>query len=374
MNNESSKEYNLLEIKIPENACDILQQAMKFLQLFLPVTLVKRFVAVILLAVGIPVKDAVELTGLCEKSMWTLKKRLRGHPVSELMTIKSGSGRKSKADGIEKQILSELESGNYRTRQEIADMIEDKFHIKVSRSCVGRFLKKNGFKWLKCGSLPAKADTEKQKKFFDNILNPLMKKAEGGEISLLFLDASHFVMGCDFLGHIYGRVRRYVRTFSGRRRYNVLGALDYVSKKMLVIANDSYITATEVCGMPQKIADGYGDKKVHIILDNARYQKCRIVQELADQLDIHLEYIPPYSPNLNLIERIWKFVKGEISSKYFDDFDAFKQKIDSIISSTDGKNKPKINRLIGKGVQLFYNLVSVGKNTFAFSSDDKNAA
>jgi len=58
-----------------------------------------------------------------------------------------------------------------------------------------------------------------------------MKKAEDGEISLVFLDASHFVMGCDFLGHIYGRVRRYVRTFSGRRRYNVPGALDYVSKK-----------------------------------------------------------------------------------------------------------------------------------------------
>lgn len=201
-----------------------------------------------------------------------------------------------------------------------------------------------------------------------------MKKAEGGEISLLFLDASHFVMGCDFLGHIYGKVRRYVRTFSGRKRYNVLGALDYVTKKMLVVANDNYITATEVCGMLRKVATEYGGKKVHIVLDNARYQKCHVVQELASQLEIQLEYIPPYSPNLNLIERVWKFVKGEISSKYYDDFDAFKQKINSIISSMDGENKPKINRLIGKGVQLFHNLVPVGKNTFAFLNDDKNVA
>lgn len=201
-----------------------------------------------------------------------------------------------------------------------------------------------------------------------------MKKAEGGEISLLFLDASHFVMGCDFLGHIYGRVRRYVRTFSGRRRYNVLGALDYVSKKMLVVANDSYITAREVCEMLKKVAAEYAGKEVHLVLDNARYQKCHIVQDLAEQLGIKLEYIPPYSPNLNLIERVWKFVKSEIASKYYDDFDEFKQKIDSTISSTDGKNKPKINRLIGKGVQLFHNLVPVGKNTFAFLSDDKNAA
>lgn len=148
---------------------------------------------------------------------------------------------------------------------------------------------------------------------------------------------------CDFLGHIYGRVRRYVRTFSGRRRYNVLGALDYVSKKMLVVVNDSYITATEVCDMLRKVAAEYSGKKVHLVLDNARYQKCSIVQELANQLDIQLEYIPPYSPNLNLIERVWKFVKGEISSKYYYDFDSFKQKIDSIINSTNGKNKQKIN-------------------------------
>ena len=201
-----------------------------------------------------------------------------------------------------------------------------------------------------------------------------MKKAENGEISLLFMDASHFVMGCDFLGHIYGKARRYVRTFSGRRRYNVLGALDYATKKMRVVANDSYITAMEVCSMLQKIAHEYSGKKVHLILDNARYQKCHIVQELAMQLDIQLEYIPPYSPNLNLIECVWKFVKGEISSKYYDNFDTFKQTIDSIISSTDGENKPKINRLIGKGVQLFCNLVPVGENTFAFLNDDKNAA
>ncbi len=78
--------------------------------------------------------------------------------------------------------------------------------------------------------------------------------------------------------------------------------------------------------MLRKVAAEYGGKKVHLVLDNARYRKCRIVQELAGQLEIQLEYIPPYSPNLNLIERVWKFVKGEISSKYYDDFDAFKQK------------------------------------------------
>lgn len=200
-----------------------------------------------------------------------------------------------------------------------------------------------------------------------------MKKAEGGEISLLFLDASHFVMGCDFLGHIYGKVRRYVRTFSGRKRYNVLGALDYVTKKMLVVANDNYITATEVCGMLRKVATEYGGKKVHIVLDNARYQKCHVVQELASQLEIQLEYIPPYSPNLNLIERIWKFVKGELHSKYYGDFESFRGKIDATICSIFGSNKAKADKLIGKGVQLYHNLKIVNGNSFSCPERVNNA-
>lgn len=68
MKKESNQEHNLLEIKIPENAVDILQRMIGFLQMFLPVTLAKRFIAIIFLAIGIPVKDAVKLMGLCEKA------------------------------------------------------------------------------------------------------------------------------------------------------------------------------------------------------------------------------------------------------------------------------------------------------------------
>ncbi len=142
MKKDTEQGHNILEIKLPENAADMIRRVIEFLQLFVPVTIAKRLVGMILLAIGMPVRDAVELTGLCEKSMWTLKKQLREHSVSDLMVIKSGGGRKRKTAGIEEQILAELEAGNYRTRQEIADMIEDKFHMKVSRSCVGCFLKK----------------------------------------------------------------------------------------------------------------------------------------------------------------------------------------------------------------------------------------
>ncbi len=186
----------------------------------------------------------------------------------------------------------------------------------------------------------------------------------------MFMDASHFVMGCDFLGSIYGKARRFVRTFSGRMRYNVLGAMDFVTKKVLTIANDEYITATEVCEMLRKIFSEYQGKITYLLLDNARYQKCKAVQELASELNIRLVYIPPYSPNLNLIERLWKFVKGELRTKYYDDFSLFKEKINFIIDSTTKENYAKICNLIGEKVQLFDSLNRISEYVFETVNND----
>ncbi len=142
MKKATKQEYSILEIKLPGNVAHTLNQVIGFLQLFLPVTLAKRLVAIILLSIGIPVRNAVELTGLCEKSMWSLKKKMQDASVTELMVIKSGSGRKCKSEEIEEQILAELETDNYHTRQQIADMVKEKFHVSISRSSVGRLLKK----------------------------------------------------------------------------------------------------------------------------------------------------------------------------------------------------------------------------------------
>jgi transposase len=206
---------------------------------------------------------------------------------------------------------------------------------------------------LKCGSLPAKADHAEQRKFYDNILQPLMNQAKIGLATLLFMDASHFVMGCDYLGSIYGKTRRFIKTYSGRKRFNVLGALNFISKKMTVVTNETYINAISICELLNKIAVEYAGKSIYIVLDNARYQKCKIVEELANKLGIHFVYIPSYSPNLNLIERLWKHVKGRLRTKYYDKFDIFQDTINQIIDDTDKNNKVLIDRLIGEKVQLF---------------------
>lgn len=120
----------------------IVQKVIKFLQLFLPITLAKRVVAMILLAAGVPVPRVTELSGLCDRSTRGLLKSMREEETETLLAIKRGSGQKSKTSGIEAEILEEIEKNNYHTRQQIADMIKEKFHIQISVSAVGKFLKK----------------------------------------------------------------------------------------------------------------------------------------------------------------------------------------------------------------------------------------
>ena len=229
---------------------------------------------------------------------------------------------------------------------------------------------------MKAGSLPAKADTAAQRSFYESVLKPLMQKAKRKNSAnvLLFMDASHFVLGCDFLGGVYSKVRRFVKTFSGRQRYNVLGAVNFVTKKVHTVTNTTYITATEICQMLRTIASEYAGKKIHIVLDNAKYQKCDMVTSLAKELAIELVFLPPYSPNLNLIERLWKFTKCKLRVKYYSDFKTFKDTIDSIISGADNIFKEQISRLLGEKVQLFDQLELICENTYSTPKQEGNQA
>ena len=125
-----------------KNGIVIVRKIIEFLQLFMPITLAKRVVAMVLLSVGLPTSYVTELTGLCDRSTRSLLKSMQEEDIESLLSIKSGSGRKSKTSGAEAEIVAELEKGNYHTRQQIADMIEEKFHVSVSVATVGRLLKK----------------------------------------------------------------------------------------------------------------------------------------------------------------------------------------------------------------------------------------
>src|SRR6516164_7103003 len=93
---------------------------------------------------------------------------------------------------------------------------------------------------------------------------------------------------------------------------------------------------------------------ITLVLDNARYQKCALVQALAASLGIELLYLPSYSPNLNLIERLWKFVKKEcLSCRVLPTYEAFTESIDDCLANLNTRYRHQMKTLLNLEFQLF---------------------
>jgi transposase len=157
------------------------------------------------------------------------------------------------------------------------------------------------------------------------------------------------------LGYLWSFTRIFIKAPSGRQRFNVLGAINAISKELVLVTNTGYITSIQICEMLVKIAARRTPKvPITIVLDNARYQRCKLVMEKAAELEIELLFLPPYSPNLNLIERLWKFVKKEVLySIYYDNFEKFTKAIMECLSQTETKHKKALDSLLTLKFQTF---------------------
>ena len=173
---------------------------------------------------------------------------------------------------------------------------------------------------------------------------------------MFFVDAAHFVLG-SFLGWVWSSVRLFVRGASGRQRYNVLGALNAITHELVSVANHTYVTAETVCELLQKIAALGLPVPITLVLDNAAYQRCQLVQNLAAQLGIELLFLPSYSPNLNLIERLWKFVKRKaLNSRHHTNYADFHAAVDQCLNQLSTTYKDEIDSLITLNFQTFENV------------------
>src|SRR5204862_534422 len=127
-----------------------------------------------------------------------------------------------------------------------------------------------------------------------------------------------------------------------------------ITHELITVTNESYINATSVCELLEKVASLGLQTPITLVLDNARYQRCRLVLETAARLGIELLFLPPYSPNFNLIERVWRFVRKEcLSSAYYEHFDAFKQAITECLAQTTSRHHAALSRLLTLEFQTF---------------------
>ena len=242
-----------------------------------------------------------------------------------------------------------------RSAAQAADDIERLTGIRRGPTQVRKFLGGLGLKFRKLGMIPAKADAREPARFLDEKLWPRLKQARRLKRVVCFVDAAHFVHG-PYLGYLWCFARLLMRGPSGRKRFNVLGAIDAVTHELTTVCNETTINAQALCELLGKLSARYVGLPMTLVLDNARYQKCAVVQALAVSLKIELLFLPPYSPNLNLIERLWKFVKKEcLSCRYHEDFGRFKAAIMDCLEGVEGKHKRAIQSLITLKFQTFDN-------------------
>lgn len=174
-----------------------------------------------------------------------------------------------------------------------------------------------------------------------------------GRRQVFFVDAAHCVYG-SFLCCLWSFVRLFVRAAAGRQRFNILGAFNAVTHALVTVTNTTVVNAETMCALLREIAAQGLAVPVTLVLDNARYQNCALVKGLAATLGIDLQFLPGYSPNLNLIERLWRLIKREaLYGRYHATFADFKGAIEATMAQLGTKLKDKLASLMTLNFQVF---------------------
>lgn len=226
-------------------------------------------------------------------------------------------------DALEKHLTLNV----YVDSKGIVAWIEKEFEINYSVSGINTLLKRLGFVYKKPVLTPCKANIEKQEEFVKQYKE--LKENLGNQDQIYFVDGVH--PQHNSIAH-YGWIKKgqtkHLKTNNGRKRTHINGALNLETKELLYVEDDR-INSQTMIALLVLILDKQKEGKIYIVLDNARYYHSIIVKDfLKEHPRIVLKFIPPYSPNLNIIERLWKILKQKVVyNKFYLKFDDFRRKV-----------------------------------------------
>lgn len=228
--------------------------------------------------------------------------------------------------------------------------------ITLSESQARRTMKKMGMKLRKCIPVPGKANHQLQFEFYETQLMPRLQEASRGKRKVFFVDAAHFVLG-GYVGHLWCFERQILKTPSGRQRYSVLGAVDSHTKELITVRTKGNVNAMTVCELFYEIRRLHPDTEITLIMDNASYQHSWFTKLGASEFGIELLFLPSYSPNLNIIERLWKLVKKHcLTNRFYDKFAKFQAAIDQCLDSVNSSLREEVASLLTLNFHFFANL------------------
>lgn len=264
---------------------------------------------------------------------------LRDYESKEKTEHDSRGGTQSKLSKAQiEELLEHLSQFTYRKVKDICVHVLEKYKVTYSVGGMTAWLKQYNFVFKSPVKVPGKLDLEKQAQFIKEY--EALKKRLLEDEQIYFLDAVHPDHQTQAVcGWIQKGVKKTIKTTNKQTRLHIIGAL---SINNLDIKTKEYATigGEEVIGFLKELEDHSQASKIYVISDNGRANKNILVQEYLKTSKIEMIYLPPYSPNLNAIERLWKVMREYVTyNKYYEklaDFqsavrDFFTEKIPTLI-------------------------------------------
>jgi transposase len=241
----------------------------------------------------------------------TVQDHLNDYKNSKKLKPENGGSQSRLTPFQTSELISHLEANTYIKAEHICIYIEQRFGVKFTVSGLTKWLENNGFSYKKPKGTPAKADPEKQVEFiryYENLLNTL-----SDDEPVEFADAVHPTMATKIT---YGWIRKgkdkLIATTASRTRVNLLGSINLETMEVTIAAYetiDSKAMERHFSSLRKKYPEA---PKIHQILDRGPYNISKETKTAAEKYGIVLHHLPPYSPNLNPIERLWKVMNESV--------------------------------------------------------------
>ena len=247
------------------------------------------------------------------------------HGLSGLLTYNYVTPLSYLSESELQELDAHLQIKMYAHSKDIRHYIKKTYRVNYTLVGVRMLLKRLHFVYKKTKHLPGKGDLKKQKEFAKQYRKLKANKAK--EDKIYFMDGVHPLHNsilCN--GWIKKGTEKAVKSNTGRARLNINGACN-VETGEVIIHEDVSVNAQSTICLFDKIQAHQTKGKIFVLADNATYYRRKLVGAyLKKNNRIKLIFLPSYSPNLNLIERLWKFYKKKILyDKYYETFDEFKQ-------------------------------------------------
>lgn len=225
------------------------------------------------------------------------------------------------------QLRQHLQRHTYLYVKDIIAYVQSTWSITYSVPGMRNWLQRHNFSYKKPALVPGKANEQQQREWLAEYEK--LKQNLPADETICFMDGVHPTHNVQpAYGWIQKGVRKEIPANSGRSRINLSGVIDVIDHKVLV-QEDKKLNAEATISFFRKIEEAYPEKtRVHVFCDNARYYRNKTVNEYLKTSKVRLHFLPPYSPNLNPIERLWKWMKERvIYNTYYSEFEDFKSAI-----------------------------------------------